>query len=842
VAGTEAQNEQAALFGELRRERDFSSTILDVAGALVVVLDPQGRIVRFNRCCEQTTGYTFREVQGRPFWDLFIVPEELDAVRGEFGRLRGGDFPSQLENYWLTRDGSKRRIAWSNTALTDAAGAVEYVIGTGLDITEQRRAKEALRESEALSRSIIDSSRDCIKILDLDGRLKFMSEGGIRLLGIHDLARYLDLPYETFWQGSDREATLEAIARARAGEIGRFQGYCPTEDGIPKWWDVVISPILGPAGEIERLLAVSRDVTEQRAAEQALRASEEKLRALFELLPIGISILDADRRVVRDNPALERILSLPKEGLEAGVHRSRAYLRSDGTPMPPGEFPSARAMRENSPAQDQVGVVREDGTVVWTEVSAVPVSLDDWKVVIATTDITLRRQAEQALLRANEELERRVEKRTAELLDMNQLLQFEISERLLIEEDLRRSEERLEQRVGERTRELTTLLEISNAVALSQGLEPLLGQILDLLQEVVPYDGATVYRLEGDVLKALLHRGPLPLEEVQRLHLPVDRLSLAHELLSAKRPISIPDLRAESPPARAVRQVLGERVDSLFGYVHSWLGVPLAVKGAVVGLMTLQWSAPRGLDEREMSLAQAFAGQLAVAVENARLHQQAQELAALKERQNLARELHDAVSQTLFSASLAAEVVPRLWEKDREIGLQSLDEVRQLTRGALAEMRTLLLELRPSALVQTELAALLHQLAEAASSRARIPVEVQADPHCPLPADVQVALYRIAQEALNNVAKHAGAHQVVVGLHCVPLASAGGGEDTATGVELSVADDGCGFDAAAPHHGGKGLGLGIIRERAEAVGAALEISSEVGLGTRVTVTWPANDR
>ena len=155
-----------------------------------------------------------------------------------------------------------------------------------------------------------------------------------------------------------------------------------------------------------------------------------------------------------------------------------------------------------------------------------------------------------------------------------------------------------------------------------------------------------------------------------------------------------------------------------------------------------------------------------MAIENARIYEQAAELAALEERQRLARELHDAVTQTLFSASLAAEVLPRLWERNREAGLRCLSEVRQLTRGALAEMRTLLLELRPAALVETELEALLSQLAEAVTSRARIPVTVQAVPHCNLPPEVQVALYRIAQEALNNVAKHAEARHVEVDLQC----------------------------------------------------------------------------
>lgn len=130
---------------DLRRERNFSASILSTAGALVVVLDRQGRIIDFNHACEQTTGYAFAEVKGVPFWDRFLVPEEIDAVKEVFSELRAGRFPNTYENYWLTKEGERRLISWSNTALLDSAGAVEYVIGTGIDITERTRLERESR-------------------------------------------------------------------------------------------------------------------------------------------------------------------------------------------------------------------------------------------------------------------------------------------------------------------------------------------------------------------------------------------------------------------------------------------------------------------------------------------------------------------------------------------------------------------------------------------------------------------------------------------------------------------------------------------------------------------------
>jgi signal transduction histidine kinase len=169
----------------------------------------------------------------------------------------------------------------------------------------------------------------------------------------------------------------------------------------------------------------------------------------------------------------------------------------------------------------------------------------------------------------------------------------------------------------------------------------------------------------------------------------------------------------------------------------------------------------------------------------------------------------------------------------------------RLTRGALAEMRTLLVELRPNVLVETKLSDLLRQLAEAITSRTRVPVQVIIEGHAALPPDVQVSLYRIAQEALNNVAKHAAANQAVIRLQYFspePAQPSNGTVDNAppVSVELSVSDDGRGFQQAgisADH-----LGLSIMRERAEAIDAALMIESEIGCGTHLVVIWPQPGR
>ena len=194
------------------------------------------------------------------------------------------------------------------------------------------------------------------------------------------------------------------------------------------------------------------------------------------------------------------------------------------------------------------------------------------------------------------------------------------------------------------------------------------------------------------------------------------------------------------------------------------------------------------------------------------------------ERNRLARELHDAVTQTLFAVSLTAEVLPDLWDMDEAEARKSTEELRQLTRGALAEMRTLLFELRPAALKQARLTDLLKQLSEALMGRERLPICLDIKGDCELPCDVKVEMYRIVQESLNNVVKYAHAGQVRITVQI-----------EADHVHLEIKDNGIGFDLVSVKP--TSLGLCIMRERAEAIHAALQVSSLQGQGTTVSLDW-----
>lgn len=265
-----------------------------------------------------------------------------------------------------------------------------------------------------------------------------------------------------------------------------------------------------------------------------------------------------------------------------------------------------------------------------------------------------------------------------------------------------------------------------------------------------------------------------------------------------------------------------------FSSVRDPLGKPLYLVGLIEDITEEKQAAERlAAQEAEYrrTLEERIAARTAELNQAVQLLQEkaAQEAVAL-ERTRLARELHDAVTQTLFSASLIAEVLPELWAIDAEEARKTTEELRQLTRGALAEMRTLLLELRPAVLTQARFSDLLRQLCEALIGRARLPIEINIQGERELPPDVQVALYRIAQESLNNVAKYARATQVSVALDL-----------SAAGARLEIVDNGTGYDPALLKP--TSLGMRIMRERAEAIAAEIQFTSAPGAGTTVAVTW-----
>jgi signal transduction histidine kinase len=400
-------------------------------------------------------------------------------------------------------------------------------------------------------------------------------------------------------------------------------------------------------------------------------------------------------------------------------------------------------------------------------------------------------------------LEALVEERTVEL-------RREVAERAATGEALRKRAQELAQ-LRAISRELassshleTALAHVCEAIALLLGVE----HVYIVLQQAGELDLRVLTGYDSEA--GLVAAGDLPLS--------LDRTRYFGRVLDGLESLALKDVQTLDV-AEPMRPFLSRRG------IENALLVPLVLRGSALGLLAAGTPrADRVFTPDDIGLAETVAGDLAAAVENAHLLEQAQEAAVSEERNRLARELHDSVTQILFSINLIASSLGRLWRRDPGLGERSTEELRRLSHGALAEMRTMLHELRPQTIAATELGVLLQRLCDGISARHDIPVELNASRQCGLPEEVHVALYRIAQEAIINIAKHAGAGHVSVSLAC----------DDGSAL-LSIVDDGQGFDPDEVL--AERMGLDIMRERSASIAAELTVDSQPGEGTSIEVRW-----
>jgi signal transduction histidine kinase/PAS domain-containing protein len=358
------------------------------------------------------------------------------------------------------------------------------------------------------------------------------------------------------------------------------------------------------------------------------------------------------------------------------------------------------------------------------------------------------------------------------------------------------------------------LRETANALSRSLDQDTVLATVLHQLHQVLEYEGAAIALVDEEELVIAGTEGLSERHHGRRT--PLTGKSAALAVLRSGAPLLLHDtLTSREWEIWSTRPA-----------VRSWLGAPLVAASQTIGVLNLESTAIGAFNQSQAGLLLAFANQAAIALANARLHRQAQDAAAAGERERIARDLHDAVTQSIFSASLIAEALPKQLPDAAPIVAQNLTALTLLTRGALAELRALLLELRPEHLTETPLDRLLGHLADAFTGRQGTAVTVNAncDPLVRPPPAVQVGVYRIAQEALNNVAKHAQATNVTLNL------VVRSGE-----VRLGIFDDGRGFDMRKVSR--ERLGFSIMHARAAEIGAQLTIDSEPGMGTHLFFSW-----
>ncbi len=264
----------------------------------------------------------------QPFID-FLHPNDIAATMAVFESLSAGNSLVNFENRYRCKDGSYRWILWS--AIPEPERNLIYA--NGRDITERKRDEQLLRQSEELNRLILETSCDCIKVLDLAGRIIYMNDYGQSLMEIDDFDTVVNRQWLEFWQGSARESAQTAFSTALAGGVvrgaslqeNRFDGFGATAKGTPKWWEVVVTPILDADGQVSQILSVSRDITERQAAlgerQQAaslLQAQQAtigqqltEIEAIYRTAPVGLSFTDTNLQFVRINEQLAEINGMP---------------------------------------------------------------------------------------------------------------------------------------------------------------------------------------------------------------------------------------------------------------------------------------------------------------------------------------------------------------------------------------------------------------------------------------------------------------------------------------------------------------------------------------------------
>lgn len=545
---------------------------------------------------------------------------------------------------------------------------------------------------------------------------------------------------------------------------------------------------------------------------QELRSSERSLSQILEGMPLGVVLYGKDHKPKYINHRTVELLSNPARGLRPDLSAGRTLAESISyysfrsarrdEEYPLESFPPYNALQGAAAHTDDIEMDQGDRQVP-LEIWASPIKDDQGNVesaVVAFQDITQRKQSEAELEEYRRNLEALVGRRTIELDAANQELKL-----------------RLEW--------MSAIVLVTETMARSSDFTQIYEKIIEIINRLFAIQDSFIGELDES-----------------REHLKI----LAHSCRSENHPDLVGSLTTlpENTLAASMREpdklafLSKEQLDLMNGPIGIHIQVtkiqgivlmPLLLREKVFGFLGLEvCEEGRTTSSEEANLLRIFSLDIAQLIEDSRLFEQSKALITAEERNRLARDLHDSVTQTLFTAGVLAEAAPRMFDRDQAIARQYMAELNVLIRGALAEMRSMLIELRSGELQDQTLDQLLSTLVEAARARTNGTVSLSSMPVSGLPKDVTVTLYRIAREALNNAIIHAEATEIRVSLLADP------GE-----VEIHIQDNGCGFDASdlpVDH-----FGLRIMGERAMGIGGDVQIHSEPGRWTDIAITWPGRE-
>lgn len=530
-------------------------------------------------------------------------------------------------------------------------------------------------------------------------------------------------------------------------------------------------------------------------ANLALSESERRLTQFLEAMPVGITVYEASARLTYINHHARHLLNLSSDPtaqngsastLDQAIDRVSPSVANTRQPYPLDQLPVARALQGEAATVDDLEIEANG--------SKRRIQLEVW---------------------ANP------------IFDPQEQLQYaivvfrDITKRKTLEAELSHHRQRLEDVVAERTRQLSAFLDVTMLVSEAHTLPEVADVALGRIMEFCHCQALALHLLdeEQSTLNLLTQRGLSVAQQEQLQTIPLtpalaDWLSQRQEPLLALEPDNAVHL---PPPLR------------LAGF-QVYMGAQLRTKARILGVLSHYRRAEQAFSMDEISPLVALTEQLGIVIENHRLRAHIEEMAVLAERQRLARNLHDSITQSLYSINLFTHAARESAEDEEPKRLESsLTRIEEIALTALKDMRLLLYQLQPNVLNEKGVAEALHLRFDSVERRLGIEVDYQADSRMNLSPDIADALYWAAMEALNNSLKHAGATHLTVRLRLV--------EPVIELIELTIADNGCGFE---PERVKRGMGLQNIRERLAQLNGRFHLTSAVGAGTTIEVAVRAD--
>jgi PAS domain S-box-containing protein len=384
----------------LKKERSLMSEVLHWIDSLVVVIDLNGYIVKFNRSSEKLSGYLFEEVRNKPFWDILVSADEKEGVKSAIKDVVEKGLPDKFQNCWVTKDGSKRLITWVNSILKKPDGSIEYILCTGRDITEQKKAADALRDGEKKYRELVQHANSIILRFDTRGRITFFNEFAQSFFEYSEdeilcqnVIGTIVPRTESF--GRDLQAMFDDIIQ-NPWRYAHNENENIKRSGERVWVAWTNKAILDTDGKLSEILSVGMDITDRRNATQALQESEERFRALFEQAPEPFYLNKLDGTLVDGNKAAEKLLGYKKEEL-IGTN-----FLENGILSEPDVTKALNVMKQNqegeSTGPDEFKLYKKNGAPLFAEISTIPINIGGKEFVLGIArDITDHKQAQEAL-------------------------------------------------------------------------------------------------------------------------------------------------------------------------------------------------------------------------------------------------------------------------------------------------------------------------------------------------------------------------------------------------------------------------------------------------------------